>query len=218
MAYRRTKRMEARILDRRAQIFAAARALVSEEGWAAATVSNVASRADIATGTVYRYWASKTDLCVEIVARVSAHEIAVLRQIAGSADAPHDKLASAVRTFLRRSLRGRRLAYALIAEPCDPEVEEVRLKYRAELAQCIADILQMGAETGAFRVTDVEVTASCIAGAFMEALAGPLRPIGNRKPEEDAQLIEKVTAFCMRAAVAPVSDDASSVAQINATD
>lgn len=198
MAYRQTQRVAERLADRRAAILAAARSLVAEEGWSAATISNVAERAGIATGTVYRYWASKADLCVEVVATVSAHEVAVLRDIAALDDPPAEKLQSAVRTFLRRALRGRRLAYALIAEPCDPEVEEVRLKYRAELAGAIASILRQGADSGDFDVDDCTVAASCIVGAFMEALVGPLLPRGTQAHAEDDRLVRKTCAFCTR--------------------
>jgi len=216
MVYRRTRYMEERISDRRARIFSAARAIVSEEGWAATTVSNVASRADIATGTVYRYWASKTDLCVEVVAEISAHEIGILDQIAISDERPGAKLATVVRTFLRRSLRGRRLAYALIAEPCDPEVEKVRLYYRAELADCIARVLRQGVDSSDFQVPDVAVAASCIVGAFMEALVGPLLPIRDMNPDEENALIEKITGFCMRAALSPTTGVGEDVTQTKA--
>lgn len=202
MVYRQTNRTFTRMADRRARILKSARVIVAEEGWAAATISNVAGRSGIATGTVYRYWASKADLCVELVATVSAREIEVLRKIAAT-DAPAEvRLRSAVATFLRRALRGRRLAYAMIAEPCDPEVEEVRLKYRADLALCIAGILQDGIASDEFDSADCDVTATCITGAFMEALVGPLVPLRQRGREEDRALIDKVSTFCMRAASA----------------
>ncbi len=40
------------------------------------------------------------------------------------------RIAAAVETFARRALRGRRLAWALIAEPVDPAVEAERLVFR----------------------------------------------------------------------------------------
>lgn len=203
MVYRKTERVVGRIADTRARILSAARAIVAEEGWAAATVSNVANRAGIATGTVYRHWASKADLCVEVVASVSAHEISVMSEIAASPAPPAEKLASMVSTFLRRALRGRRLAYALIAEPCDPEVEEVRLDYRAQLAHCIEGILREAVATGELESTDCAVSAACIVGAFMEALVGPLAPFRHHGKDEDSLLIKKITMFCLRVGLTP---------------
>lgn len=206
MVYRRTEHMAGRIADTRARILEAARAIVAEDGWAGATVSNVADRAGIATGTVYRHWASKADLCVEVVASVSAHEIDVLNQIAAADEPVPDRLHAVIATFLKRALRGRRLAYALIAEPCDPEVEEVRLEYRALIADCIARLLDDAALAGDLHAGDSAVSATCIVGAFMEALIGPLAPFRHHGADDDGAFVEKVTAFCMRAALAPHTD------------
>ena len=120
MVYRRTEKAEQRLADKRARILLAARELVADGGWAAAQIDNVAIRAEVATGTVYRYWPSKAALCSEIVATVSAREVGIVKAIADADGTPAEKLAAAVRTFADRALKGRRLAYALIAEPVDP--------------------------------------------------------------------------------------------------
>lgn len=201
MAYRQTDRMAARIADKRGRILRAARDLVAEDGWVAAQVVNVASRADVATGTVYRYWPSKADLCAEIVATVSAREVGVVVAIVESDEEPQEKLLAAINAFSSRALRGRRLAYALIAEPVDPEVELVRLEYRAQLAHCLERILHEGIKTGTFSKLDPAVAAACIVGAFMEALVGPLAPAKGTGKRADKQLIEQIAAFCLRASI-----------------
>src|ERR1700732_5073513 len=68
----------------------------------------------------------KAELWAEIVATVSAREVGIAKAVADADGSPVEKLQAAVRTFASRALRGRRLAYALIAEPVDPEVETVR--------------------------------------------------------------------------------------------
>jgi AcrR family transcriptional regulator len=135
MAYRQTERVVAQLTDRRDRILRAARRVVSEGGWSMASVANVASAAGVAAGTIYRYWSSKADLCAEIVSAVSEREVGVVRKIAEADGPAGERLDAAVRTFAGRALRGRRLAYALIAEPVDPEVEAVRLAYRRDLAR-----------------------------------------------------------------------------------
>src|SRR3981189_812946 len=134
MVYRRTESAPQRLADKRARILKAARDLVADGGWPAAQVDHVAVKAGVATGTVYRYFPSKAELCAEIVATVSAREVEIVKAGAAADGSPVEKLQAAVRTFASRALRGRRLAYALIAEPVDPEVETVRLDYRAQLA------------------------------------------------------------------------------------
>ena len=81
-------------------------------------------------------------------------------------------------------MRGRRLAYALIAEPCEPEIDAARLKYRAALADQIAGLVRRGIASGEFVEIDPNVAASCVTGAFMEALVGPLAP--EAAPDSDA--------------------------------
>jgi AcrR family transcriptional regulator len=201
VVYRRTDKAIQRQADKRARILKAARALVADGGWAAAQVDHVAAKSDVATGTVYRYWPSKAELCAEIVATVSTREVGVVRAIADADGTPAEKLTAAIRTFASRALQGRRLAYALIAEPVDPEVETVRLEYRAQLAHCFERILREGIMRGAFPRLDPAVAAACIVGAFMEALIGPLAPAKGTGPRADRHLIEQITQFCLRASV-----------------
>jgi len=201
MVYRQTDGATKRLADKRARILAAARDLVADGGWAAAQVDHVAAKAGVATGTVYRHWSSKAELCAEIVATVSAREVGIVTAVADADGTPVEKLDAAIRTFASRALRGRRLAYALIAEPVDPEVETVRLDYRAQLARCLERILREGIMRGAFPRLDPAVAAACIVGAFMEALVGPLAPAKGTGPRADRHLIEQITQFCLRASV-----------------
>jgi AcrR family transcriptional regulator len=201
VVYRQTENATKRLADKRARILTAARDLVADGGWPAAQVDHVAAKAGVATGSVYRHWSSKAELCAEIVATVSAREVAIVKAVAGADGSPVERLEAAIRTFAARALRGRRLAYALIAEPVDPEVETVRLDYRAQLARCFEGILREGIMRGVFPRLDPAVAAACIVGAFMEALVGPLAPAKGTGPRADRHLIEQITQFCLRASV-----------------
>ena len=201
MVYRQTENATKRLADKCARILAAASDLVADGGWSAAQVDHVAAKAGVATGTVYRHWSSKAELCAEIVATVSAREVGIVKAVANADGSPVERLEAAIRTFAARALRGRRLAYALIAEPVDPEVETVRLDYRAQLARCFEGILREGIMRGVFPRFDPAVAAACIVGAFMEALVGPLAPAKGTGPRADRHLIEQITQFCLRANV-----------------
>lgn len=204
MVYRQTEKATRRLADKRARILAAARDLVADGGWTAAQVDTVAARAGVATGTVYRHWSSKAELCAEIVATVSAREVGIVAAVADGGGTPAGKLEAAIRAFAGRALRGRRLAYALIAEPVDPEVETVRLDYRAQLARCFERVLREGIMRDAFPPLDPAVAAACIVGAFMEALVGPLAPAKGTGPRADRTLVDQITQFCLRASVGAV--------------
>jgi len=204
MVYRQTEKATQRLADKRARILAAARDLVADGGWGVAQVDTVAAKADVATGTVYRHWSSKAELCAEIVATVSAREVGIVAAVVDAEGTPVDKLEAAIRAFAGRALRGRRLAYALIAEPVDPEVEAVRLDYRAQLARCFERVLREGIMRGAFPPLDPAVAAACIVGAFMEALVGPLAPTRGTGPRADRALVDQITHFCLRASIGAV--------------
>ena len=201
MVYRQTENATRRLADKRAHILASARDLVADGGWPAAQVDHVAAKAGVATGTVYRHWSSKAELCAEIVATVSAREVGIVKAVADADGSPVERLEAAIRTFAGRALRGRRLAWALIAEPVDPEVETVRLDYRAQLARCFEAILREGIMRGVFPRLDPAVAAACIVGAVMEALVGPLAPARGTGPRADRHLIEQITQFCLRASI-----------------
>ncbi|HLR13310.1 MAG TPA: TetR/AcrR family transcriptional regulator [Burkholderiaceae bacterium] len=183
MAYRQTPAVQARLEDTRRRILKAARSLISEGGWQQAQVASVAAVAGIATGTVYRYFASKAELFAEVLSLVSQREVDVIKAISSSDGSAQARLHAAVATFVKRALRNPRLAYALIAEPCDPEIDAARLTYRAALSEAIRQIITHGQDNGEFH-PDIQpdIAASVIVGGFMEGLIGPLSPLNHQQP------------------------------------
>ena len=153
MTYRQTERVVTRLADNRTRILDAARQLVSQGGWAETQVASIAATAGLATGTVYRYFASKAELFAEVLARVSQQELAVMTDIANGAPNPHAGLHMAVQTFVKRAMRNRRLAYALIAEPCEREIDAARLTYRHAISGLIMRLVNAGQRDGSFRTS-----------------------------------------------------------------
>lgn len=211
MAYRQTPAVEARLQDNRGRILAAARALVSEGGWQEAQIASVAAAAGMATGTVYRYFPSKAELFADVLSAVSQREVDVLAAIAAAEAPAATRLHAAVATFVRRAMRNPRLAYALIAEPCDRPIDAARLVYRAAVSNVVRTIVASGQATRELR-DDVapDLAASVIVGGFMEGLIGPLSPLNPQPPagsrdtrrEVDALADEIARLAC--ASVAPV--------------
>ena len=176
MAYQRTQATVSRLEDNRARILASARALVAEGGWRHAHVATVAQNAGVATGTVYRYFPSKAALFAEVLANVSRRERNIVAAIIDGGGTPAERLKAAVAAFATRALKDRRLAYAMIAEPCEPEIDSARLHWRAALGEAFVRLIAAGQKQGAFRRGDPRIAAACVVGAFMEALVGPLTP------------------------------------------
>lgn len=203
MSYRRSKRVEAKLADNRAQILEAARHLVSEGGWPEAQMAAIAATANLATGTIYRYFPSKADLFAEVLASVSQREVDIIQGIAESGGQAGQRLADAVAAFVARALRGRRLAYALIAEPCEPEIDQARLVYRRAIGEKFRQIISDGVTTGEFPLQDPSIAASCAVGAMMEALVGPLAPESSKIKDGSSDFINQIVQFCVRAVAAP---------------
>jgi AcrR family transcriptional regulator len=198
MAYRPTKRTEARKAEVRRRIATAARELIAHGGYAEAQVAGVADRAGVATGTVYRYFPSKSELFAEVFREASQHEVDAMAQAAADAGGPADeRIAAAIATFARRALRGRRLAWALLAEPVDPAVEAERLEFRRAYRDVLASVLAEGIEAGDLPPQDTETTAAALVGGIGEALVGPLSPTANGGDPE--AVIASLVSFCMRA-------------------
>ena len=197
MPYRPTERTEARKAEVRARIVAAARDLIAHGGYAEAQVSAVSEAAGVATGTVYRHFPSKAELFAEVFREASQREVDAVAEVAGSAPGGADeRIAAAVDAFARRALAGRRLAYALLAEPVDPGVEAERLAFRRAYRDVFAGLIAAGVEAGELPEQDPELTGAALVGAIGEALVGPLSPTAAER-DADA-VVAAITDFCVR--------------------
>jgi AcrR family transcriptional regulator len=197
MPYRPTERTEARRAQTRERIVRAAHELIARGGYREAPVAAVAARAAVATGSVYRHFPSKAELFAEVFRSASQREV---EAVAAAAARPGDaaaRIAAAVETFARRALRGRRLAWALLAEPVDPAVEAERLHFRAAYRDVFATVLREGVAAGELPPQDCEVAASALVGAIGEALVGPTAPTAGRTRDADA-LVDALVAFSLR--------------------
>lgn len=188
-----------RVLDKKAQILRAARSVVTDGGFGNLQMNAVAAAAGVAVGTIYRYFPSRADLCAAIVSTTSQREVDVLSGIAVAEGAPSQKMRDAVRAFATRAMRGRRLAYGLIFEPIDPEVESTRLRYRRAIARVFETIVREGIAAGEFRDVDVEVAAACLVGAFMEGLVGSLAPDTGGVQARADEVAGAIAEFCLAA-------------------
>jgi AcrR family transcriptional regulator len=190
MAYRPTPRTEARRAEVRERIVRAALELVRRGGYRAASMAAVAARAGVATGTVYRHFPSKSDLFAEVFRVASQHEVDAVAQAAGRHAEPAAQIAAAVQTFARRALRGRRLAWALLAEPVDPAVEAERLVFRQAYARVFSSSLKEGVLKGSLPPQDPDLTAAALVGAIGEVMTHP--------PSDEEALVASLVRFCLR--------------------
>jgi AcrR family transcriptional regulator len=203
MPYRPTARTEARKAETRERIVSAALDQLADGGYASASVQAVASRAGVATGSVYRHFPSKADLFTEVFRRASQREIDVMHEVAQAhPERPAaERLAAAAEAFARRALASPVRAYALLAEPVDPAIEAERLIFRRGYRDVLVEGLEQGIEAGELEPHDTRTVAAALVGALGEALVGPLSPNaenGRGRGSQEA-LIATVVQFCMDA-------------------
>ncbi|MEO9024955.1 MAG: TetR/AcrR family transcriptional regulator [Solirubrobacteraceae bacterium] len=184
----------------RERLLAAAQTLIEEGGYAAASVIAIAERAGVASGTLYRHFASKEELFVEVFRSVCAREEQAMGEAAERlpGETAVVRLETVLATFAQRALRNPRLAWALLAEPVDPRVDAERLAYRERYAALIGKTLQDGIEAGELPEQNVALSAAALVGGCGEALVGPLSPVAHRGPAGD-EVVAALRTFVRRA-------------------
>ena len=198
MAYRRTENVIRRHNARHDAIVRAARDAAADGGMAAIQMVPVAARAGIAAGTVYRYFPGKAELVGALVESVSALELAATRRAAAEAPGPLSALAAAVATFAARALRHRKLAFALIAEPVEPEVDAMRRTYREGLVAELKALIEAAIGAHHLPEQDAALAAPALVGALIESLMGPSAPPAATDPAKTREAVQALTLFALR--------------------
>jgi AcrR family transcriptional regulator len=195
MPYRRTENVVRRLAAREQTILDAAQSIASENGMGAVQIAPVAQRADIAAGTVYRYFPSKTNLIAEVIASAAGRELAAMREAADSAPGPLSALGACISTFAARALNDRRLTWAVLAEPVDANIDTLRVEFRRAIASELAWRINVAISGRHLPDQDARAAAPAIVGALLEGLIGPLALPGSSAREA----VQAVTLLSLRA-------------------
>lgn len=203
MAYRETEKMRKRKQEARQRILDCAFQCVAEGGFRNAQVTQVAARADVATGTIYRHFDSKEELFAEIFRAATQREVDKVAEALATPGNAVTRLEAALRQFAERALRGPVMAWSLIAEPVDPRVEAERLRYRKAYAELFETAIREGIEDTSIPAQDARQSSTCLVGAIAESLVGPLSPVQNEAPQEvgptdSEQLVSSIVRFCIQ--------------------
>jgi AcrR family transcriptional regulator len=199
MPYRRTDNVARKLAARHDSILAAAGALAGEGGMAAVQIAPVAERAGIAAGTVYRYFPDKAALVAALGAALSERELEAVGKAADGAPGPLSALAAAIATFAARALAQKRLAFALMAEPVEPDLDAPRVAYRRALAAAFEARIRIAIERGLLPEQDAAAAAPALVGALIEGLVGPLAPELAGDPAAARAQVQTITLFALRA-------------------
>lgn len=199
MVYRRTQQVMKRLAERRRAILTAARDIASNGGMAAVQIAPVALRADVAAGTVYRYFPSKADLISELIAEVARDELTAIRRAANAAPGPSSALAAAIATVAVHMVSHKKLAWGILAEPVDVDVAATRLVSRREIAGEIEARIMAAVSAGHLPQQDTSLAATALLGALHEALVGPLAPDNFDDQAALRDVVQTATLLALRA-------------------
>lgn len=148
--------------------------VMSEKGIDAATMQEIAERADVGAGTVYSYFRSKEDLAIAVIERVM-HDLAVrIDQVGASFDDPAQVYAYGVRTVIEAATQDLRWRQLLNR----PEVIAEAM-YRCHGPFATRD-LENAARAGRFTFPDAKLTfkLACyaIVGVSVAITRGEMEP------------------------------------------
>ncbi|MGY1455809.1 TetR/AcrR family transcriptional regulator [Streptomyces sp. SS8] len=181
----------------------------AERGFHATTTRDIASRAGMSPAALYIHYRTKEELLYQISRVGHERSVRILTEAGNSAVAPADRLAAAVRAFVRwhaeRHTTARVVQYELNALAEEHYAEIVALRRRSE--EILRGILQDGVAAGDFTVPDVRGTALAVLSLCID-VARWFRSGGTRTPEELGELYAGLVLRMVGVPAAPAGDAA----------
>jgi AcrR family transcriptional regulator len=156
-------------LERRRQILGAAKLVFAEAGYHGATIGAIIERAQIARGTFYLYFESKSAVFDSILDQALADLRTKIRRIEvddASAPAPQVQLREQVVATLEYIVSDRPLAMLLLSAGHTPDAEAAaRLdQFFAEVRHLLVRALETGMEIGLLRPCQPPLVAAAMLG------------------------------------------------------
>jgi AcrR family transcriptional regulator len=174
--------------DTRQRLYEAAVELIAEQGFAATTVDDIALRANVAKGTVYYNFRSKTALFEDLL----RHGVGLLTDAFREAVAglpPREAVDALVRTQLEYIRRYQAFAQLLLSEMwrTNQDWHQTLLLLREQAIGVIAETIQAGVDSGDLPAElDVRVSSSALFGVGL-VVAVDWLVFSPDRPIEDVQ-------------------------------
>jgi AcrR family transcriptional regulator len=161
----------------------------AERGYHATTTRDIAGRAGMSPAALYIHYKTKEELLYQISGVGHRRSLDLLRRAATGPGGPADRLAAAVRGFVRwhaeHHTTGRVVQYELGALAPDHYAEIVGLRRDTEAA--LRGIVEEGVAAGEFAVPDVPGTTLAILSLCID-VARWFNPEGRRSPDAIGRL------------------------------
>jgi AcrR family transcriptional regulator len=181
-APRRTGQRAAETAARKARLLDAAITLAGEGGYDAVQMRDVAARADVALGTLYRHYSSKDQLLLAALREQAATMRDALDRRPPAGITPAERVADVLRRASRALERNPRVTGALVTAlfANDPEAAEQKAAVRVHLDAMIARALDGADVADLDGVIDVLGHTWIATMAFWASGHGDGEPMGDR--------------------------------------
>ncbi|MDH2391456.1 TetR/AcrR family transcriptional regulator [Streptomyces sp. HNM0663] len=182
------------------KLLVAAVAAFAERGYHATTTRDIAGRAGMSPAALYIHYKTKEELLHRISRIGHDKALEILQAADASGGTPSERLAEAVRSFVRwhagRHDTARVVQYELDALSDEHRAEIVGLRRRSDAV--VRDILDEGVETGEFDVPDVPGTTVAVLSLCID-VARWFNVAGRRTPDEVGALYADLVLRMVRA-------------------
>ncbi len=153
----------------RQRILVAAEELFAQKGFAATSIREIASSAEVNSAMIYYYFADKKDLYRSIVDFSSAETYRMLLKAFKGKHDPADQLRDFCTEYARAHYMRRDIVKIIHREMLagGEDQDGFARRYFSESMKALKKILDRGMKTGRFRDIDVELTGSTLFGLIL---------------------------------------------------
>jgi len=178
---------------KRPDIERAALQLFVTRGLRGTTIRDIAARAGVAEGTLYRHWRSKRELARTLFRGCAAAVADELRRAARSEETPRNRLTAAIRALFR-SARNEVLLYEMLILPPSRDTQDF-IDDAESPAEVLAEIVAEGQRRREFVEIDPRLAAECIIGAVNRvAIHRRLGTLPRRLTQYENEMVAAVLA------------------------
>jgi len=198
VAYQRTKKVEERLAARELAILDAARQVFAERGYHGSAMRDIASRAGVATGTLYLYFANKEALYVALLERLTSLVLQSIVAARSTRSGVLSKLEASITAAMMVFAENGDLARIVLVQAAgaDPSFEDRLSQVHRALADFVRKDLEEALAAGVLPALDCEVAALAWVGTFYEVVMSWLR---DGRPDPLQSSVPTLVAYNLRA-------------------
>lgn len=157
-----------RQITKKSEVVDAALALFMRKGIKATTTRDIALRAGISEGTIYRHFDSKDELAEVVFEENLVYFFKFLRGYLKNTSTPVGMLEAFIRGMFEFARREQR-RYVFIMSAHQTELKKLS-REKMKPKQMLVKILRLGQQQGVFRKVDTELISAMVIGTIMQTI------------------------------------------------